>query len=96
MIYVQAEQAAVLTPLPFLQKLYCMRPVLAFFLQNCWGRRQRITKAKFGPRGQDRDFLGTISVPNSSYGFIFVKRRAKDGRYYSKNTGVRRAKLKLL
>ena len=36
------------------------------------------------------------SVPNSSYGFIFVKRRAKDGRYFSKNTGVRRAKLKLL
>ena len=41
-----------------------------------------------------------ISVPNSSDGLIFVKRQAKDGRYFSKNTGVRLAKrwakLKLL
>ena len=32
------------------------------------------------------------SVTNSSDGLIFVKRRAKDGRFFSKNTGVRRAK----
>ena len=35
------------------------------------------------------------SVTNSSDGLIFVKRRAKDGRFFSKNTGVRRAKFKL-
>ena len=32
------------------------------------------------------------SVTTSSDGLIFVKRRAKDGRVFSKNTGVRRAK----
>ena len=32
------------------------------------------------------------SVTNSSDGLVFVKRRAKDGRFFSKNTGVRRAK----
>ena len=32
------------------------------------------------------------SVTTSSDGLIFVKRRAKDGRFFSKNTGVRRAK----
>ena len=32
------------------------------------------------------------SVPNSSDGPIFEKRRAKDGRFLNKNTGVRRAK----
>ena len=32
------------------------------------------------------------SVTNSSDGLIFVKRRAKDGRLFSKNTGIRRAK----
>ena len=32
------------------------------------------------------------SVPNSSDGLIFVKRRATDGHYFGKNTGVRRAK----
>ena len=32
-----------------------------------------------------------ISVPNSSDGPIFEKRRAKDGRFFNKNTGVRRA-----
>ena len=31
------------------------------------------------------------SVPNYSNGLIFVKRRAKDGRFSNKNTGVRRA-----
>ena len=31
------------------------------------------------------------SVANSSDGLIFVKRRAKDGRFLYKNTGVRRA-----
>ena len=37
-----------------------------------------------------------LSVTNSSDGLIFVKRRAKDGRFFSKNTGVRRAKFKFL
>ena len=32
----------------------------------------------------------TFSVPNSSDGLIFVKRRAKDRRFLDKNTGVRR------
>ena len=32
------------------------------------------------------------SVTTSSDGLIFVKRRAKDGRFFSKNTGIRRAK----
>ena len=32
------------------------------------------------------------SVTNSSDGLICVKRRAKDGCFFSKNTGVRRAK----
>ena len=32
-----------------------------------------------------------ISVPNSSDGPIFEKRMAKDGRFFNKNTGVRRA-----
>ena len=36
--------------------------------------------------------LHLYSVTNSSDGLIFVKRRAKDGRFFSKNTGVRRAK----
>ena len=31
------------------------------------------------------------SVPNSSDGLIFVKIRAKDGRFFNKNMGVRRA-----
>ena len=31
------------------------------------------------------------SVPNSSHGLFSVKRRAKDGRFFSKSTGVRRA-----
>ena len=31
------------------------------------------------------------SVANSSDGLTFVKRRAKDGRFLYKNTGVRRA-----
>ena len=35
---------------------------------------------------------GIISVTTSSDGLIFVKRRAKDGRFFSKNTGIRRAK----
>ena len=35
---------------------------------------------------------GSLSVPNSSEGIILVKRRAKDGRFFSKNTGDRRAK----
>ena len=33
-----------------------------------------------------------FSVPNSSNGLIFVKRRAKDRHFFSKNTGVRPAK----
>ena len=33
-----------------------------------------------------------FSVTTSSDGLIFVKRRAKDGRFFSKNTGIRRAK----
>ena len=32
------------------------------------------------------------SVPNSSDGLIFVKRRALDGPFLDKNTGFRRAK----
>ena len=32
-----------------------------------------------------------FSVPNSSDRLIFVKRRAKNGRFLDKNTGVRRA-----
>ena len=32
-----------------------------------------------------------ISVPNSSDGLIFVKRRALDGPFLDKNTGFRRA-----
>ena len=34
---------------------------------------------------------GGSSVPNSSDGLIFVKRRAKEGLFFFKNTGVRRA-----
>ena len=34
------------------------------------------------------------SVTNSSDGLIFVKRRAKDGRFLRKNMGVRRAKIR--
>ena len=35
--------------------------------------------------------LATISVPNSSDGLIFVKRRALDVRFLDKNAGFRRA-----
>ena len=38
----------------------------------------------------DNSKLGS-SVPNSSDEPIFEKRRAKDGRFFNKNTGVRRA-----
>ena len=37
-------------------------------------------------------FKNICSVTNSADGLIFVKRRAKDGHFFRKNTGVRRAK----
>ena len=39
---------------------------------------------------------GHRSVPNSSDGLIFAKRRALDGRFLDKNTGFRRAKFTFL
>ena len=36
-------------------------------------------------------YILAISVPNSSDGLIFVKRRALDGPFLDKNTGFRRA-----
>ena len=68
--------------------LFCwMFKSKAHLKKNHWKRRfawswGRVADHKRGKR----------SVPNSSDGLIFVKSRAKDGRFFSKNTGVRRAK----
>ena len=48
-----------------------------------------VPKTEKGPHGD----LG-FSVPNSSYGLICVKIRAKYGNFLGKNTGVIRAKIR--
>ena len=46
MIDVQAEQAAVLTPLPFLQKLCCMRQIFPLFFRNYGKPGHKVTECR--------------------------------------------------